>query len=189
MRYRAEHVVLANGADPVVPPVPGLRELTASGAQTGDRHERSTPAAARARRRRGGAGAFAGGPSPRRRGDAQSRAPSMCSRASRRRWVRRSARHCAATASQPWSSARQRRRGERATTSSWKLADGRALRGDRLLVATGRRPRVEGIGLETAATSDPHGSRSTRGCVPASGCGRSRYHRYLAAHPRRRVPR
>src|ERR1700730_17890762 len=27
MRHTAEHVVLANGADPVVPPVPGLREL------------------------------------------------------------------------------------------------------------------------------------------------------------------
>src|SRR5581483_5383689 len=30
-----------------------------------------------------------------------------------------------------------------------ELEDGRKLRGDRLLVATGRRPRVEGIGLET----------------------------------------
>ena len=30
-----------------------------------------------------------------------------------------------------------------------ELADGRQVRGDRLLVATGRRPRVDGIGLET----------------------------------------
>ena len=27
VRYTADHVVLANGADPFVPPVPGLREL------------------------------------------------------------------------------------------------------------------------------------------------------------------
>jgi dihydrolipoamide dehydrogenase len=39
-----------------------------------------------------------------------------------------------------------------------ELEDGRALRGDRLLVATGRRPRVEGIGLETVGVeADPHG--------------------------------
>jgi dihydrolipoamide dehydrogenase len=38
------------------------------------------------------------------------------------------------------------------------LADGRALRGDRLLVATGRRPRVEDLGLETVGvTADVHG--------------------------------
>ncbi len=38
------------------------------------------------------------------------------------------------------------------------LADGRELRGDRLLVATGRRPRVEGIGLETVGIkADGHG--------------------------------
>jgi pyruvate/2-oxoglutarate dehydrogenase complex dihydrolipoamide dehydrogenase (E3) component len=35
-----------------------------------------------------------------------------------------------------------------------------ALRGDHLLVATGRRPRVEGIGLETVGVeADPHGIR------------------------------
>ena len=40
------------------------------------------------------------------------------------------------------------------------LDDGRELRGDRLLAATGRRPRVDGIGLETAgATFDERGVR------------------------------
>ncbi len=39
-----------------------------------------------------------------------------------------------------------------------ELDDGTELRGDRLLVATGRRPRVEGIGLETVGIQvDPHG--------------------------------
>jgi dihydrolipoamide dehydrogenase len=39
-----------------------------------------------------------------------------------------------------------------------ELEDGRELRGDRLLVATGRRPRVRGIGLETVGVEqDAHG--------------------------------
>jgi len=40
------------------------------------------------------------------------------------------------------------------------LEDGREVRGDRLLVATGRRPRVNDIGLETVGVPvDPHGVR------------------------------
>jgi dihydrolipoamide dehydrogenase len=35
-----------------------------------------------------------------------------------------------------------------------ELDDGRALRGDRLLVATGRRPRVTGLGLETVSVEE-----------------------------------
>jgi pyruvate/2-oxoglutarate dehydrogenase complex dihydrolipoamide dehydrogenase (E3) component len=39
-----------------------------------------------------------------------------------------------------------------------ELSDGTEVRGDRLLVATGRRPRVEGIGLESVGVeADPHG--------------------------------
>ena len=41
-----------------------------------------------------------------------------------------------------------------------QLEGGDEVRGDRLLVATGRRPRVEGIGLETVGVeADPHGIR------------------------------
>ncbi len=41
-----------------------------------------------------------------------------------------------------------------------KLSDGTEVRGERLLVATGRRPRVEGIGLETVGIdADRHGIR------------------------------
>ena len=52
-----------------------------------------------------------------------------------------------------------------------ELADGTELRGDRLLVATGRRPRVAGLGLETVGLD-----RVTRRRAHARGartCGRS----------------
>ena len=54
------------------------------------------------------------------------------------------------------------------------LDNGRELRGDHLLVATGRRPRTSGIGLETAgATVDRTVCGSTRTCAPQRGCGAS----------------
>jgi pyruvate/2-oxoglutarate dehydrogenase complex dihydrolipoamide dehydrogenase (E3) component len=41
-----------------------------------------------------------------------------------------------------------------------KLSNGTEVRGEKLLVATGRRPRVEGIGLESVGVeADPHGIR------------------------------
>ena len=53
-RYTAEHVVLANGADPFVPPVPGLRELDGVwGTREATEHEGRAAAPARARRRPG----------------------------------------------------------------------------------------------------------------------------------------
>ena len=54
-----------------------------------------------------------------------------------------------------------------------ELADGRQLRGDRLLVATGRRPRVDGIGLETVGIAPDAGSTVDARMRRASGCGRS----------------
>ena len=71
-----------------------------------------------------------------------------------------------------------------------ELSDGRELRGDRLLVATGRRPRVAGIGLETVGIEeDPHGIPGRRAPERRrAAVGDRRRDRHLAAHARRRVP-
>jgi pyruvate/2-oxoglutarate dehydrogenase complex dihydrolipoamide dehydrogenase (E3) component len=55
-----------------------------------------------------------------------------------------------------------------------ELEAGTELRGDRLLVATGRRPRADDIGLETVGVkTDGRACRSIRGLGLPSGCGRS----------------
>ncbi|MGZ4295982.1 MAG: dihydrolipoyl dehydrogenase family protein [Solirubrobacteraceae bacterium] len=148
-RYTAEHVVLANGADPVVPPIPGLRELDGV---WGTREATSMKAVPRRLI------VLGGGPSGvelaqvvrRLGGDVVlvegadrvlAREPAPLGEAlgeSLRRDGIELAVGVRATAA--------RREGEDFVL---ELDDGRALQGDRLLIATGRRPRVEGIGLET----------------------------------------
>ncbi|HEY7145366.1 MAG TPA: NAD(P)/FAD-dependent oxidoreductase [Streptosporangiaceae bacterium] len=158
VRHTAEHVVLANGAEPVVPPVPGLRELEGV---WGTREATSMKAVprrllvlgggaagvelAQVVRRLGGEAVLVEGadrvlprePAP--LGEALGEA------------LRRDGielmlgKHATAA----------RRDGGEYVLQFDGAAD---LRGDRLLVATGRRPRVEGIGLETVGVkAGPHG--------------------------------
>ena len=135
---------LATGADPFVPPVPGLRELDGVWTNREATGMKAVPRRllvlgggpvgvelAQAVRRLGGEVALV-------------EAPTMCSPARPRRSARRSARSCAATASSSCS-ARTRPAARRdGDDFVLELDDGRELRGDRLLVATGRRPRVDG---------------------------------------------
>ena len=160
VRHTAENIVVATGSDPIVPPIPGLRELEGV---WGTREATSMKAVprrllvlgggsagvelAQVVRRLGGEVALVEGadrvlprePAP--LGQALSEA------------LRRDGIELVlgihATAA--------RREGDEFVL---QLDGGADLRGDRLLVATGRRPRVAGIGLETVGVeANPHGIR------------------------------
>jgi dihydrolipoamide dehydrogenase len=157
-RYTADHVVLANGADPVVPPVPGLQELEgvwgtndATGMTTVPRRLLvlgGGPAGAELAqivRRLGGEVALVEGAE-----HVLAREPAplghALGEALRRDGIELILGVHATAAS---------RDGEEFVL---QLEDGRELRGDHLLVATGRRPRVDGIGLDTVGvTANPRG--------------------------------
>jgi pyruvate/2-oxoglutarate dehydrogenase complex dihydrolipoamide dehydrogenase (E3) component len=158
VRHTAEHVVVACGAEPIVPPIPGLRELDGIWTNREVTGMKAVPRRllilgggpvgvemAQAVRRLGGEVALVDGAEhllarePRPLGEALSEV------------LRRDGIEVLvgvhATAA--------RRDGDDYVLD---LDDGRVLHGDRLLVATGRRPRVDGIGLETVGVeADGHG--------------------------------
>jgi dihydrolipoamide dehydrogenase len=157
-RYTADHVVLANGADPIVPPVPGLREL--DGVWT---NREATAMKAVPRRML----VLGGGPVGTEMAQAVRRLGGEVV------LIHRSA-HLLAREAAPLGEAlaevlrrdgielllgvgvaSARREGDAFVLT---LDGGDEVRGDRLLVATGRRPRVEGIGLETVGVeANPRG--------------------------------
>jgi len=157
-RYTADHVVLANGADPYIPPVPGLRELEGIWTNREVTGMKAVPRRllvvgggavgvemAQAVRRLGGEVALVESSShvlPREAaplGDA-------LGEVFRRDGIEL---HLNASASAA------RREGDDFVL---ELDDGAELRGDRLLVGAGRRPRVAEIGLETVGVeANPRG--------------------------------
>jgi len=159
-RYTADHVVVACGADPIVPPIPGLRELDGIWTNREATGMKAVPRRmlvigggpvgvelAQAVRRFGGEVALVEGaphvlarePAP--LGDAL--AEVLC-----RDGIELALGAHVTVARRERSGDERAARG-RADDYVLELDDGRELRGDRLLVATGRRPRVDGIGLET----------------------------------------
>ncbi len=158
VRHTADHVVLANGADPVVPPVPGLREL--DGVWT-SREVTSMKAIPRRLLILGG------GPVGVEMGQAVRRLGGEVA-------VIDMAEHVLGREPAPLGEAlgevlrdegvelvlsanvtAARREGEDYVLT---IDDGRELRGEKLLAATGRRPRVRGLGLETVGVdADAHG--------------------------------
>jgi pyruvate/2-oxoglutarate dehydrogenase complex dihydrolipoamide dehydrogenase (E3) component len=157
-RHTADHVVIAAGADPIVPPIPGLRELDGVWTNREATGMKEVPRRllilgggpvgvemAQIVRRLGGEAVLVEGSDrvlPR-------EAPPLgeaLGEALRRDGIELMlGKHASAA----------RREGDECVL---RFDGGRDLRGDRLLVAAGRRPRVEGIGLETVGVeANPHG--------------------------------
>jgi pyruvate/2-oxoglutarate dehydrogenase complex dihydrolipoamide dehydrogenase (E3) component len=153
VRYTAEHVVLANGAEPIIPPVPGLRELEGIWTNREVTGMKTVP-----RRML----VLGGGPVGVEMAQAVLRLGGSAA-------IVESAPHLLAREAAPLGEALGevfRREGidlalgvqavaARRDGDDYVLAlsDGTELRGDRLLVATGRRPRLQGIGLETVGVA------------------------------------
>ena len=156
--HTADHIVLANGADPIIPPIEGLRDLDGIWTNREATSMKAVPRRliilgggpvgvemAQVVKRLGGEAVIVDmaehllGREPRPLGEGL--ADALSSEGVELELS------CSASAA--------RRDGDEYVL---ELDDGRELRGDRLLVATGRRPRVQGIGLETVGVEpDNHG--------------------------------
>jgi pyruvate/2-oxoglutarate dehydrogenase complex dihydrolipoamide dehydrogenase (E3) component len=157
-RHTAEHIVIATGADAFVPPVPGLRELAGV---WGTRQATSMKAVPRRLLVLGGgpAGVELAQVVRRLGGDA------VLVEGADRVLPREPARLGHALSAALGRDGIELALGMHATAARregdeyvLQFDGGKELRGDRLLVATGRRPRVEGIGLETVGVqASPHG--------------------------------
>ncbi|MTD53096.1 dihydrolipoyl dehydrogenase family protein [Amycolatopsis pithecellobii] len=160
VRRTAEHIVLANGADPVVPPVPGLPEL--DGIWTNREATAMTAVPRRLLVLGGGPVGVEMAQAVRRLGGAVvlvESAPRVLARepAALGEALGEVLRRDGVELQLGVHTTAARRDGAGYVLV---LDDGRELRGDRILVATGRRPRVAGVGLETTdATFDEHGVR------------------------------
>jgi pyruvate/2-oxoglutarate dehydrogenase complex dihydrolipoamide dehydrogenase (E3) component len=157
-RHTAEHVIVATGSEPIMPPIQGLRELEGVWTNREATGMKAIPSRllilgggptgvelAQAVRRLGGEVALVDGAD---RVIAREPVPlgEALGEVLRREGVELVLGVHATTA---------RRDGENYVL---ELDDGRELRGDRVLVATGRRPRVGGLGLETVGVeADGHG--------------------------------
>jgi pyruvate/2-oxoglutarate dehydrogenase complex dihydrolipoamide dehydrogenase (E3) component len=153
--YNAEHIVIATGSDPVMPPVPGLRDLDGVWTNREGTALREIPRRllvlgggpvgvelAQAIRRLGAEVALVEGMDhvlprePRELGAALGAA--LAAEGVELHFGQ----HASAARRAP------RRNGAVGDDYVLEFADGSELRGDKLLVATGRRPRVDGLGLE-----------------------------------------
>ncbi|WP_432936336.1 dihydrolipoyl dehydrogenase family protein [Kribbella sp. CA-253562] len=157
-RHTAEHVVIATGADPVIPPVPGLRELP--GVWTNRDVTGMTEVPKRLLVLGGGATGVEMSQALARMGSAVvliERGEHVLPREPRAVGVAVAAALAADGVDvRLGHGVAEARRDD--VEYVVRLDDGTELRGDRLLVATGRRPRVDGIGLETVGiAANPRG--------------------------------
>jgi dihydrolipoamide dehydrogenase len=160
VRHTARHVVLATGSDPVTPPVPGLSELEGVWTNRGVTGMKAVPRRllilgggpvgaemAQAVRRLGGEVALVDGAA-----HVLAREPTPLGEA-----LGEVLRSDGVELNLGVHATGARRDGEDYVLL---IEDGRELRGDHLLLATGRRPRTSGLGLDTVgATFDNHGVR------------------------------